>query len=477
MQKVKRRIEHFSYYDMEGIAEHLRKMAAKGWRLQRITPLYWEYEADTPKRVHYFLTFGTKGVFGYQESDWTYVTNWQDMEFYYTEDTSVVVPIQDSQKKLHAMQKQMQQSFLPIYKLGIFLALALLCLPCFAIAQDFLTWLPDDIWMLSAISGILLFLYAYGRLRQYHKWCKHSKECMYQYGLCAHVMPGQRRKERLIFFTTLLVLLLYSLVLIIRIVPDLHIEPSYFSIFAGVLLLLFCGWRIWDKRNQPVRTQTPWKKSYLRTSVMLLCLPVLLSGVMYVGGKGEFFPKHAVAVIPVKESTGLVYDFKQYQDTLPLSVEDLLGIQEGVYSKSYQRKASVLAAYARGSQTTPPDGSGLPELEYEVWQWRGKTQFTKALDSMLSAMIEDDGDLYEDSGQAYRPISLEGTDVAYQRYYKIEPCNEFLFTKGNQIVHVLTSWEMTQEQLDTVVSKLLLSEEAKEAEEAEDAGTVLHSNE
>ena len=75
MQKTKRRIEHFSYYDMEGIAEHLRKMAAKGWHLQSITPLYWEYEADTPKRVNYFLTFGTEGIFGYQEEDWTYVTN------------------------------------------------------------------------------------------------------------------------------------------------------------------------------------------------------------------------------------------------------------------------------------------------------------------------------------------------------------------------------------------------------------------
>lgn len=475
MQKVKRRIEHFSYYDMEGIAEHLRQMAAKGWHLHDITPLYWEYEVDTPKRVNYFLTFGTKGVFGYQESDWTYVTRWQAMEFYRTEDTSIVVPIQDSQTKLKAIQKQMQQSFVPIYRLGLLLALVLLCLPCVAIRRDFLTWLPDGIWMLSALSGILLFFYTFGRLRQYHKWCKHSKETMYQFGLCAHVTLGQRRRGRWIFFITLLVLLFYSLLLLLRIIPDLHIELSYVSIFIGALILVFCVWRIWDKRKQRVRK--PWRTSYLRTSVIALLIPVLLSGVMYLGDLGQFFPKRAVAVIPVKESTGLVYDFKQYQDTLPVSVEDLLGAQEGVYSKSYRTKASILAAYARGSQTAPPEGDGLPELEYEVWQWRTEAQFTKALDSMLSAMIEDDGDLYEDSGQAYRPISLDGTDAAYQRYYKIEPCNEFLFTKGKTIVHVLTSWEMTQEQLDTIVSKLLSPEETEQTEETEETSTVLHANE
>lgn len=477
MQKIKRRIEHFSYYDMEGIAEHLRKMAAKGWHLQSITPLYWEYEAGAPKRVNYFLTFGTKGIFGYQQQDWTYVTRWQEMEFYRTEDTSVVVPIQDSRTKLKAIQKQMKQSFLPIYGLGICMALVLLFLPCFAIWQDFMKWLPDSIWMFSALSGVLLFLYTFGRLRQYHKWCKHSKGCMYQYGLCAHVMVGQRRRERLSFFAAFLVLLLYSMMLLLRIVPDLHIEFSYVSIFAGILLLLFCGWRIWDKHKQPNRTKTPWKKAYLRLSVVALLLPALLSGILYLGGKGEFFPKHAIETVSIQESTGLVSTFSIYADPLPLSIEDLLGEQEGMYSKRYLRKASILATYARCTQMTPPNVSEQPKLEYEIWQWRGEKQFQVALEQMLSAMIEDDGNLYEDSGQAYRPITLNGTDAAYQRYYKIEPCNEFLFTKDKTIVHVLTSWEMTQEQLDTVVSKLLLSETSEASETMEQTDTVLHPTE
>lgn len=478
MQKTKRRIEHFSYYDMEGIAEHLRKMAAKGWHLQSITPFYWEYEADTPKRVNYFLTFGTQGVFGYQEEDWTYVTSWQEMEIYRTEDTSVVVPIQDSRTKLKAIQKQMKQSFVPIYTMGIFMALLLLFLPCFAILRDFLTWLPDGVWMLSTLSGVLLFLYTFGRLHQYRKWCKRSKECMYQYGLCAPVLLGQRRRAKLSFFSTLVVLLFYSILLLLRIVPDLHIEFSYVSIFAGILLLAFCGWRIWDKHKQPIRSKVPFQKAYLRVSIVALLVPVLLSGVMYVGEKGEFLPKRAIETVSVKESTGLVSEFYVYDDTLPLSIEDLLGAQEGKYSKRYLMKVSILAAYARCTQMTPPNVSELPKLEYEIWQFRGQKQFENALEYMLSGI-----DVNDDELQGYQTLLLDGIDMAYQRYYREELCNEFLLVKDKKIVHLLTSWEMTQEQLDTVVSKLFLSETAEASEpsetveQTEQTDTILHPTE
>ena len=33
--------EQFLYYDGEGIARHLEKMAAKGWRLEKIGALAW----------------------------------------------------------------------------------------------------------------------------------------------------------------------------------------------------------------------------------------------------------------------------------------------------------------------------------------------------------------------------------------------------------------------------------------------------
>ena len=105
-------------------------------------------------------------------------------------------------------------------------------------------------------------------------------------------------------------------------------------------------------------------------------------------------------------------------------------------------------------------------------------QFENALEYMLSGINVNDDEL-----QGYQTLLLDGIDMAYQRYYREELCNEFLLVKDKKIVHLLTSWEMTQEQLDTVVSKLFLSETAETSEpsetveQTEQTDTVLHPTE
>ncbi len=53
MRDVKRRIETYSFYDRSGIAAHLEAMAAKGWRLERITSSFWYYRRSEPQKLHY----------------------------------------------------------------------------------------------------------------------------------------------------------------------------------------------------------------------------------------------------------------------------------------------------------------------------------------------------------------------------------------------------------------------------------------
>lgn len=48
--------EQFLYYDGEGIARHLEKMAARGWRLEKIGALTWRYGRMEPAGVHYAVT-------------------------------------------------------------------------------------------------------------------------------------------------------------------------------------------------------------------------------------------------------------------------------------------------------------------------------------------------------------------------------------------------------------------------------------
>ncbi len=57
MRDVKRRIETYSFYDRSGIAAHLEAMAAKGWRLERITSSFWYYRRSEPQKLHYAVAY------------------------------------------------------------------------------------------------------------------------------------------------------------------------------------------------------------------------------------------------------------------------------------------------------------------------------------------------------------------------------------------------------------------------------------
>lgn len=51
MKATKRRFEQFLFYDYTGIERHLKRMAARGWQLHKITRFYWEYRRTEPQKL------------------------------------------------------------------------------------------------------------------------------------------------------------------------------------------------------------------------------------------------------------------------------------------------------------------------------------------------------------------------------------------------------------------------------------------
>jgi len=63
MRETKREfLPLYSYYDRTGIAEHLERMAAKGWLLEKMSPWFWRYRRTEPKRLRFSITYFPKAT-------------------------------------------------------------------------------------------------------------------------------------------------------------------------------------------------------------------------------------------------------------------------------------------------------------------------------------------------------------------------------------------------------------------------------
>ena len=57
MLRTKRRMEFFAFYDDQGIARHLERMAQKGWLIERINNYFWTYRKIEPQRLRFAVTY------------------------------------------------------------------------------------------------------------------------------------------------------------------------------------------------------------------------------------------------------------------------------------------------------------------------------------------------------------------------------------------------------------------------------------
>lgn len=176
--------EQFLYYDGEGIAQHLEKMAARGWRLEKIGALAWRYGRMEPAGVHYAVTYfpeaseynpyptdSQEEFYDYcREAGWDLVTEWDQMRIFSTGRTHTIPIETDETARVRVIHKVMLRRFLPanlllfvllVIQLGIFitgilrdpaanlsnpaallltLALALIGLSVFLTLSGYLVW-------------------------------------------------------------------------------------------------------------------------------------------------------------------------------------------------------------------------------------------------------------------------------------------------------------------------------------------------
>ena len=224
MLRTKRRMEFFAFYDDQGIARHLERMAGKGWLIERINNYFWTYRKIEPQRLRFAVTYfpeasdfnpgpteNQQTFLEYCESaGWQFAAQWCQMQIFCSENPAAVPLETDEFSRLQNIHRCMRKNFLPgniviLIMLGILLGLQLLSVP-----RDLLSLLAENARLITVTMLLLAILSEAGMLLGYYFWRGRSLRSVANGGSCAR---GGRFQHWLGGPVWLLVLLLLALYL------------------------------------------------------------------------------------------------------------------------------------------------------------------------------------------------------------------------------------------------------------------------
>ena len=434
--------EQFLYYDGEGIARHLEKMAVRGWRLEKIGALSWRYGRAEPARVHYAVTYfpeaseynpyptdSQEEFYDYcREAGWDLVTEWDQMQIFSTQRARPIPIETDEAARVRVIHKAMLRRFLPAnlllfvllgIQLGIFIS---------GILRNPAANLSRPSVLLIALALALIGLSVFLTLAGYLVWYLRARKA---------AETGERLAGTEQRFRTLTVAVaalgLLAVVSAVLSTAGTRASPWYALLLAGeavVFVALVAGVRAYMRRRGVERR---------RNRNITLAVAAVLSLLMV-----SIIPR---AVIGDRAAELLIID----PNVLPLQLEDL-GIpeEEGLVS-TWENRSSPLVMFSAGEQSGPYD-SGLPWLRYEVSDVRLPMFLELCLDGYLNRYDNEYGRL---TGGHFRPLNEPAWNAEVWQVWDDEgPWPYYLACRGSRIVWLMADDFLTPEQMTVAAEHL-----------------------
>ncbi len=482
MKTYKRRIEHFAYYDFDGIIRHLEHMAYNGWALRRITPFFWEYEQIPARTYTYAWTFSApEAAFmevptadcawsGIDFENWKFVTQWHHIHIYCKEGKAERKPQEHLQRCLNMVQAHMRLNIVPFAVFMMIFSVISLFFAVRNMQQSPILFLTDHVCLMTALLWVVLLLYQVVRIVHCAFWLKRTRQLLQSEerdgvpsgGIGTELGKTERILGQIGYFGILIFFFCQTVLLFLRVFAGRSTSVSMVGI--GSMILLLSLRRILRNRRKHAGITIHPKGASARLAVFLLIMVMAAMSTTLFGEKYDhFLYRSPLSIQRITLSTGMAYDFAIYQDALPLNMKDLAERTSPQTSQRYDVQSSVLGTYHRGMQSAPPNDNEVAGLYYTILESR----FSKLLDfaqmqmEQATTTEEHTASLQEakERKTQYQVITVAGmgnaADTIYQKFYQTEPCNEFILRKADRLVQISFSWQPSAEQLHIAAEKLL----------------------
>ena len=461
MLKTRRRMEFFAFYDDQGIARHLERMAQKGWMIERINNYFWTYRRIEPQRLRFAVTYfpeasdfnpgpteNQQTFLEYCESaGWQFAAQWCQMQIFYNENPAAVPLETDEFSRLQNIHRCMRKNFLPgniviLILMGILLGLQLLSIP-----RDLLSLLAENTRLITITLLLLAILSEAGMLLGYYFWRSRSLRSVANGGSCAR---GGRFQHWLGGPVWLLVILLAALYL--------YSVGSYWPlvlifavVLAGISALTLAARAV--LRGMGVARETNIAVTAVMIFLLSLSFSVVLQGVSDWMRDTGLFQKQP-AYIYTTQNGSSSWDWEVYADPIPLKVEDLRATDYPHYSYEMTEQSSPFVSVLEASQTGFPDGLENERLVYTVVRLKQEVWFRPVLESMLRA---EERFRYDGEQDTFLLVEAPqwGAEEVYQRHIDGQPQPEYYICYApDSILQLDLSWEPTAQEIAVIREKL-----------------------
>ncbi len=465
MRKTKRRIEFFRFYDYQGIARHLEKMAQKGWMISKISNYFWTYRRIQPTPLRFAVTYFPEAsdfnpeptehqqdFMEYcQAAGWQFTTQWAQMQIFYNENLNAVPLETDEFSRLENIHRCMRKNFLPGNFLLLGLMILLLVLQLITASEDLAFSLASNSRLIVIALPLLAIVDVGIALIGYYLWRRRSQRSIARGGSCIESGPLRSLPERIMSGMVLLLLVLYLFTLgsrwVILLVP-VAATAAMIAVILGARSMMR-------------------KKGFGReANIAAIGVLIVVLSVGYGFGQTFFFSRlHDLGIfekqpayIYTTQNGSSTWDWKVYNDPIPLTVEDLRPTDYPHYSCELTAQSSPLASVLKASQTGFPDELGGDErLLYTVIRLKQPFWYEPVLKSLLKSEEKFIYDPFDSQKDTFLLVQAPewGASAVYQRHIGEEALPEFYVCYApGCILQLDLSWEPTAEQIAIIRQKL-----------------------
>ena len=405
MSERKREACIYLLFDYRGVEEHLMKMAARGWRLEKVGTYFWTYRRAEPAQVTYAVTYlPDASQFDPDPSEqqaslaelcaaagWTYVTNWSQMQIFVNERPDPVPLETDESVRLEAIRRSMKKDFLLWNRVLLALAAVMTILQIKTLVTDPIHLLSSNSGLITAVLWDAVVVQAAATLLTYRRWCRRSAASVARGGPCADPGRGLRRLNRVVLWLAVLCLAFFFV-------------SSAASADGGTVLFLLCYLAVFVLLAylvNRVRRYLQREGVSRRANLGITLLVDVVLAVVLVGGlTGGYLALSLNGTFSGRET--YTYDGREWDadpEPLPLTLEDLTG-----ESYAHIRRGR----YGSGSFLVREDNCHENVLDGQGdWKFLDYTVTTTALPAL--------GDL------AAEHVLKERTDRGYHDYAETDP--------------------------------------------------------
>ncbi len=465
MFHTKHEVQGFWLFDYAGVEAHLEKMAAKGWRFEKIGNFTWRYKKAEPKKVKYAVTYvpeasefdpepgeKQKGMEEYcLAAGWEKVGSWAQMQIFCAEEPDAVPIETDEELRLSVIEKAMRKNFIPSHVAMLFVFLLN------SFSQHTLAKLNpiryfagnDKLWLLSII--LWGFLLTVGGLAYYFVWLLNAKKAVKD-GLALPKPKWCFLINRVSWIVLLGLFIGYGASVNLQMLVLLVV---YLALFAMIMVVV---------RKVQIRLKKEGASRGLNRTITLV-VDVALVMLMMTGitvaiigfgiGLDEREP-----MATVSGNYGAEWDI--YHDELPLTTKDLYMPEDPYYpqddSTSYEIReddSSILLGNLRCYQRSYLRENNPPGLSYQVIEVKTDGLYNFALESFYKYNFRhyEATETYE-----YRLLKEDfgaGIKVHVLVWDGHVNQTDWLILTEDKIVHLESDVELTKEQLKIAVDKLV----------------------